>query len=707
MSRVSETASGGGPSELDVPPEVDVGSVLAGALRAAVDGVALVDADRTLVYANRSFARMHGYAESDLVGRPWRMLFDDQQFARVQWRISRALDAEGHWQGEVVGRRADDTAFPQSLSVACTDDGGFVSLTRDISGQKEHERQLAALNRFVSELVHADGDDAIAAVTLRAVEEVLGYSLAELRRYDPDRDALVLLDATEAWDVFDPPETREVASSHAGRAYRAGEPVIWVASRQENDADALLSQTLYIPLGEYGVLGVGSDGDGGFERSTVELGEILGASVSAALDRAARERELAAAREELRRRHEALVHRHETQRMLLTVSILARDIVDAVIEARSREDIERTVCERLASSELYHFAWIGEYSADHKRIIPRAGAGVDEGVLDAISDIVVTPDERGAIDLAIETGNPQVVRGFADADRLHVPVRQEALARGFGAALAVPINYRGRNYGALVVIASHPDAFGEFEQATFSVIAQLVGFAVRSVNDRDLLYSDTVVRVELSSRDEAAFFAQASRTLGCRLSLVGMVPEDAGFVRLYALIEGASASGFVAVAEPLAFVTTTEVINDGEEEGLVSLVVTEGSLVHSLVEGGARIDAVESENGESRVVFELPSRDDARSVVEGVVAAFRDSTVLSIREHDRPMRTRLELQTDLVESLTEKQRSALRSAYLEGYYDWPRRSNAAEIAGRLGISSATFHQHLRHAERKLLQALLK
>jgi PAS domain S-box-containing protein len=721
MSHTSGSRSGDGPSDgsdrssdegltdTQQPLPDSTEQTLLASLETVPEGIAVVDADGTLSYVNESYARMHGYARADLVGREWRILYDPRALASTEWRIHRALDREGSWRGELLGRHTDGQRFPSAVSVTRSGDG-FVCLARDAGEQRTRERRLLAASRLVSQLVDADSEERIAAVALDAVEDVLGYSMAELRRYDPERDSLVLVAATETLtEAFDPPPNRLVVDTHAGKAYQVGEPVIWVGgdrAEAQTECEALShSQTLYLPLGDYGVLGIGCDDDG-FDRPTVELAEMFSSNLHVALDRYARERQLSEARAELRLRHEELLRRHETQRILLTVSVLARDIIDAVIDARSRVDIERTVCERLASSELYHFAWIGEYSPDRKQIVPRAGAGVDEGVLEEIGQIIVTDGERGAIDLAIETGQPQVVHGFADAERLHVPVRREALRRGFEAALAVPIDYRGRTYGALVVIASHQDAFGGFEQATFKLLAQLVGFAVRSGYDRDLLYADTVVEVELRSWDEGSFFVKASRVLDCRISFVGVVPEGDDAIRVYALLEGAPVERFLDLADGVETMSNIDVVDERDEDALLAVTVTGGSMVYDLVEGGVHVESVVSTHGETTLVLEVASRDEARNVVEAFIEDYPDSSVGSIRERDRPMRTRLELRNQLVDSLTEKQRNVLQSAFLEGYYDWPRRSTAAEVAARLGISSATFHQHRRLAEQKLLQALL-
>ena len=54
--------------------------------------------------------------------------------------------------------------------------------------------------------------------------------------------------------------------------------------------------------------------------------------------------------------------------------------------------------------------------------------------------------------------------------------------------------------------------------------------------------------------------------------------------------------------------------------------------------------------------------------------------------------------------LTDKQREALETAHRAGYFDWPRESTGEEIADRLGVSPATFTQHLRAAEGKMFDA---
>lgn len=56
--------------------------------------------------------------------------------------------------------------------------------------------------------------------------------------------------------------------------------------------------------------------------------------------------------------------------------------------------------------------------------------------------------------------------------------------------------------------------------------------------------------------------------------------------------------------------------------------------------------------------------------------------------------------------LSDRQEEVVTAALKAGYFDWPRGIEATELADRLGISHPTMLEHLRKAERKLLQRAL-
>lgn len=59
----------------------------------------------------------------------------------------------------------------------------------------------------------------------------------------------------------------------------------------------------------------------------------------------------------------------------------------------------------------------------------------------------------------------------------------------------------------------------------------------------------------------------------------------------------------------------------------------------------------------------------------------------------------------VVPSLTSRQREVLLAAVEGGYYEIPRGTDTASIADTVGISRRTAEDHLRRAERKLIEAL--
>jgi predicted DNA binding protein len=61
---------------------------------------------------------------------------------------------------------------------------------------------------------------------------------------------------------------------------------------------------------------------------------------------------------------------------------------------------------------------------------------------------------------------------------------------------------------------------------------------------------------------------------------------------------------------------------------------------------------------------------------------------------------------NLLNVLTEKQRSILITAHKYGYYDYPKRINSQQLAQKVDVGKATLVQHLRKAEGRLMGEIL-
>jgi predicted DNA binding protein len=70
--------------------------------------------------------------------------------------------------------------------------------------------------------------------------------------------------------------------------------------------------------------------------------------------------------------------------------------------------------------------------------------------------------------------------------------------------------------------------------------------------------------------------------------------------------------------------------------------------------------------------------------------------------HDAPLLTL----DGVLPDLSPRQREVFSLAYDRGYYEVPRETTTTELAAAVGIERRTAEEHLRHAERKLVSALI-
>lgn len=98
----------------------------ASAAAAASDGLAVVDADGTVTFANRSFARLFDATPETVRDRPWQSLFEPEAAARLETDALAAVEDGWEWLGTCEGRRTDGEPVSLQVRVAGVEDDGFV-----------------------------------------------------------------------------------------------------------------------------------------------------------------------------------------------------------------------------------------------------------------------------------------------------------------------------------------------------------------------------------------------------------------------------------------------------------------------------------------------------------------------------------------------------------------------------------------------------
>lgn len=217
----------------------------------------------------------------------------------------------------------------------------------------------------------------------------------------------------------------------------------------------------------------------------------------------------------------------------------------------------------------------------------------------------------------------------------------------------------------------------------------------------------TTAEVELAVRDRDCFFVRLSAEADCRIHLDDLLHRADGKLLQYFTVRDATPETILRMARGEPAITEARLVRRGDDGHLFQFVVSGPCVTATLADTGALTREVSAAGGVGRVVAAVPSHVTVRTVVETFQTRHPESGLLARRERDEsiPVRTNGSVHATLAEELTEKQYEALRTAYLSGYFDWPRDSTAEECADALGIAQPTFSQHVRTAQHRVFSAL--
>ncbi|HSK65060.1 MAG TPA: PAS domain-containing protein, partial [Pyrinomonadaceae bacterium] len=106
----------------------------AAAMKASMDGMAIIDHCGVCIYMNDAYAKIFGYTGAErLVGASWEMFFFSEELARIKEEIMPAVWRDGAWRGEALGLKINGGTFPLEISISSVDGGGLVQVVRDIT----------------------------------------------------------------------------------------------------------------------------------------------------------------------------------------------------------------------------------------------------------------------------------------------------------------------------------------------------------------------------------------------------------------------------------------------------------------------------------------------------------------------------------------------------------------------------------------------
>jgi PAS domain S-box-containing protein len=664
------------------------------------DGVYALDSDERFVMVNDEFLAMTGYDREDLIGEHASVVHSDAVNASAV-ELSEQVRS-GDRDGAVMEfslQRADGEEVPveSRFGPYRYDDGRYArtGVVRDITDRKRFEETFTSLHVSTERLHDAETKAEVTDVVVDAATDVLDLPAVVLYRHDePEERLLPGAHSTEAGfmrDEFPPVPLDE--QSITGQCFLGGETESFADIRERPELQVDPDRTemragLFVPIDDHGILVAGSRESGEFSERTVHLVELLASNAVAAYDRVDRE--------------ERLLRQGGQLRALDNLNAVVREITDAVVRQSTREEVETVVCERLAQTESYEFAWIAEADPGTGALVKRAEAGVD-GYLDEVEISTDTASETGGgpTGRAIETHEMSVVNDV-ETDPSFETWREVAREFGYRSAAAIPIVYDDTLYGVLGIYSERTNAFVGREGEVIGRLGELVGHAIAGVERKQALMSDDVVEIEVRIR--GVFDAQDAPPFDGSLTLDRTVPVDDDRYLVY----GTVARESTGVLETLASETPTwesvEIIDERENTTQFELRLSKPPVISAVAAHGGYVTEAEIEGGDFRLVVHLPPTVGVRRIVEVIQESYPSATMVSRRQLTRDD-DHGDAQRLLTQTLTDRQRSALEAAFFSGFFEWPRESTGEDVADSLGVSNPTFNYHLRHAQKRLLGEL--
>ncbi|WP_435196281.1 histidine kinase N-terminal 7TM domain-containing protein [Natronomonas sp. EA1] len=323
------------------------------------------------------------------------------------------------------------------------------------------------------------------------------------------------------------------------------------------------------------------------------------------------------------------------------------------------------------------------------------------GVIRSVGRVLVSSPDRETIRDGV-CHQLAVSAPYADAqitsERRDEPA-VEPLPDGGGERAVVPLVYEETAYGTLFVDRADGVGVSDRELAILVELGEGIGLALNAAEARQTLVSDSVVDIDYAIASERSLLAGAAAATETTLGLRGCVTVDDEELLLY-LDAGEAAADVVTWLAEQAAARTVRVVDD---DGTVELRVAGPTALHTLSAHGVQVREATADRTGLRLAVRTASGNDVRALTDALDAAVGGVTVLAKRERRR--RDFDTLPTDPL-GLTARQREALESAYLSGYFGWPRDSTAEEVADAMGLAPSTFHSHLRKAEAKLIESHL-
>jgi len=433
--------------------------------------------------------------------------------------------------------------------------------------------------------------------------------------------------------------------------------------------------------------------------------QVASAAISAHVTDYIRKAALGQQPTELVRRIKNAVSAERTRHALAREREHKQALLDMVTSGSTRTDFGQQLCEHLVTDHDYACAWIGILD-ENRAVVPLATAG-DTGYLDtAIAPGTGPGSETEPALAALATAEPvvrslDVSSGYSTADA-STGSHWEASATvyRFRSVAAVPLVYEEVCFGVLSVYSRTESLTSDVDQSILREYAQTAGYVFRTAAWQETLLSaaNTTIEFTLTDGHVPLLDLIAALPAGATFETRTVIPRKEDEVLYLCTVDGVSVSELADVAIEIETINSIKQYGtpDDSQCGIVAATpVPEGRLV----DAGVSLEQTVVESESARLTVVLGEETTLQQCLDALATVtVEDSVTTRWTTRD----TSPEPEANTPQQLTDRQREVLELAMEAGYFERPRQNNTGELADVLDISRATFTQHLRAAQRKLL-----
>ncbi|QCJ45980.1 GAF domain-containing protein [Haloprofundus sp. MHR1] len=276
-----------------------------------------------------------------------------------------------------------------------------------------------------------------------------------------------------------------------------------------------------------------------------------------------------------------------------------------------------------------------------------------------------------------------------------------ALTNGFHSVACFPLTDRNHHYGFFEVYGEKPGLFADEEVAVLEELAAHIGNAISAVQRKEALLSGHSISLEfeIESPDDPLF--ELAATADCSLTVEALAPHRDDSWLVYVALEAENPDSVLETARESTHITDANLVDSSGGAALLALVASTLTVPSVISNHGGSVQSLVVRPKGGSLSVTLSDSTDVRSFVEACTKELPHLEL--IRRTAVPKQAVSGLQYEIANLVTEKQLQALHTAYLEGYFEWPRTKTGEEIAASLGVSGPTFQQHIRKGTNRIFQ----